>query len=329
MFGDRVPSVVDIDFGAAQSLADRLHAVADILAKADLFDDACRLAHHGFLVDLLHLDTAILESCHTEFVARNLAVDRPTVDPDRFVPQLDALGDRSLDHVAVHPNLAAADRALADDETFLDDLQHRPIAAFDRRGHGRGDRRRDGFSGRARCVDREGDGGFDRGGHSERCRRDQGSRLDRHRHDVAHSRHATVAHTGQDGRSGWHADRPAPTSRRCATTLPARRGRSIRGGREFPRLGRGDRLRRGRSASWCRGERPRRSVHDRRNLRTALRACPRSPSAGACRPGRADRMWRTRRERPPGKASHPCPERRCVSTTLPPRRRARDRRRTP
>ncbi len=52
--------VLDIDLGAAHRVADSLGAVRDVLADADLLDDAGRLADDGLLVDLFHLDRALL-----------------------------------------------------------------------------------------------------------------------------------------------------------------------------------------------------------------------------------------------------------------------------
>ncbi len=78
------------------------------------------LADHRLLVDLLHLDGALLEGVGAQ--RRHGAVDGVAVDADRLVAQGDVLGHLALDHVAVQADLAAADGALADVEALLDDL---------------------------------------------------------------------------------------------------------------------------------------------------------------------------------------------------------------
>ena len=117
-------AILDVDLGAADSVGDNLRTVRHVLANADLLDDPGCLGHHGFLVDLLHLDGTILEGVDTEVGNADSTVDRTAVDADGFVTQADALADRRLDNVAVDADLTPVHGALADVQGFLDDLQN-------------------------------------------------------------------------------------------------------------------------------------------------------------------------------------------------------------
>src|SRR5689334_3060172 len=120
------PVVLNLDFLLAHSVANGLGFVLDVFAQADLLGHPRRLGDHRLLATLDRLDRTLLE-CSLR--ASDLAVDRPPVDADMLLAQLDLLLDRTLGDVAAHPHAAAANLALANPQLFLSCLDHRVISA--------------------------------------------------------------------------------------------------------------------------------------------------------------------------------------------------------